>query len=191
MEAGTSTAPKTDIFDRIGDFVGNSVRDGARRFVDHATVFSPAVAVARGLSDPEGTKQSFQRVGNDALDAVSWLVPGFGLARWALGTDAGRKAVEQGAKGAVDIATVASPGLAIGRGLVDPEGTKESFERVGKAVKDYVESPFTTYGLAKRAYEHAKEHPEQVKKAADVAFDIATLTNPIVAMGRGIASIFD
>jgi hypothetical protein len=195
MEAGTSTStppapPSGDIFDRIGDFFGNSIRDGARRVVDYATVSSPAVGLVRAATDPEGTKQSVQRVGDDALNAISFLVPGFGIARAVLSTDAGKRAAAEGAKGAVDAATVASPIFAAGRAIVDPDGTKESFERVGHAVKDYVESPLTGYGLAKRAYETAKEHPEEVKKIAKVGLDVATLTNPIVAAGRGIASVF-
>ena len=192
MDAGATSAvpPKTDFFDRIGDAVGNAARDATTRFVDRATVFSPLVGITRGITDPEGTKQSFQRVGKDALDAVSILNPGVGIARWFLGTDTGKKMAAEGAKGAVDAATVGSPVFAAGRAIVDPEGTKQSFERAGKAVKDYVESPLTGYGLAKRAYEFAKGHPEEVKQAAKTGYDIATLTNPIVAMGRGIASVF-
>jgi hypothetical protein len=191
MDAGaTSATPRTDVFDRIGDAVGNAARDATTRFVDRATVFSPLLAITRGIADPEGTKQSFQRVGKDALDAVSILSPGVGIARWFLGTDTGKKMAVEGAKGAVDAATVTNPVFAAGRAIVDPEGTKHSFERAGKAVKDYVESPLTGYGLAKRAYEFAKGHPEEVKRAAHVGLDVATLTNPLVAMGRGIASVF-
>jgi hypothetical protein len=192
MDAGaTNTAPpRTDIFDRIGDAVGNAARDATTRFVDRATVFSPLVGITRGITDPEGAKQSFHRVGKDALDAVSILNPGVGIARWFLGTDTGRKLAAEGAKGAVDAATVGSPVFAAGRAIVDPEGTKDTFERAGTAVKDYVESPLTGYGLAKHAVDYAKDHPDQVRKAAHVGLDIATVTNPIVAWGRGIASVF-
>lgn len=197
MEAGTSTA-RTDIFDRIGDFVGDRVREGVERFVDHATVLSPGIAIARGITDPDGARDSFRRVGNAAYDAASFLVPGVGLARWLTGTSEGRRvaragaeAVQEGAKGAVDIATVTSPLVAAGRVIVDPDGTKESFARAGKAVKDYVESPLTGYGLARRAYEAASERPDAVKKVADIALDVASIANPILAIGRGIASLFD
>lgn len=189
MDAGAK-APRGDIFDRIGDAIGSAARDATTRFVDRATVFSPLVAATRGIADPEGTKQSFQRVGKDALDAASILSPGVGIARWLLGTDTGRKMAEAGAKGAVDAATVANPGVAVGRAIVDPEGTRQSFERAGKAVKDYVESPLTGYGLAKRAYEFAKGHPDEVRRAAQAGLDVATVTNPLVAWGRGIASAF-
>ena len=190
MDAGASTPPNRDIFDRIGDVFGNAARDATTRFVDRATVFSPLVAATRGITDPEGTKESFRRVGNDALDAVSILNPGVGIARWFLGTETGKKLAAEGAKGAVEAATLGSPVFAAGRALVDPEGTKESFQRAGKVVKDVAESPLTTYGLAKRAYEFAKDHPEETKRAAKIGLDVATLTNPIVAMGRGIASVF-
>jgi hypothetical protein len=192
MEAGTVTsAPPSppsggDIFDRIGDAVGNTVRDGARRIADYATVTSPLLFAARGATDPHGTADSVRRVGNDALNALSLLVPGFGVARAVLSTDAGRRAAEEGAKGAVDVATVANPVFAAGRFIVDPDGTRESFEKAGKAVKDFAESPFTTYGMAKRAYEFAKDHPKEVEHAAKVGFDIATLTNPVLAAGRGV-----
>lgn len=196
MEAGTVTSappsppPSSDIFDRIGDAVGDSVRDGARRIADYATVTSPLIGAYRAATDPDGTRASFRRVGNDALNALSLLVPGFGITRAVLSTDAGRRAAVEGAKGAVDAATVASPIIAAGRAIVDPDGTRESFERVGAAVRDYVESPFTGHGLAKRAFEFAKDHPEEVRKAAEVGFDIATLTNPVLAAGRGIVEGF-
>lgn len=192
MEAGASTAaqPRQDIFDRIGDAVGSAARDATTRFVDRLTVASPAVAIARGGTDPDGTKASFARVGKDAFDAISILSPGIGIARLLAGTEAGRKAVAEGAKGAVDAATLTNPGVAIGRAVVDPDGTRDTFRRAGDAVKDYVESPFTGYGLAKRGFEWAREHPDTVERAAKVGFDVATLTNPVVAMGRGIASIF-
>lgn len=206
MEAGaiTSTPPPPptppgtkasgDIFDRIGDAigdaVGNGVRDGARRFVDYATVTSPFVGLVRGATDPHGTAESVRRVGNDAVNALSFLIPGFGITRAILSTDAGKRAAAEGAKGAVDAATVASPVFAAGRAIVDPEGTKESFEKAGRAAKDFIESPFTTYGLAKRAYEFAKEHPKEVERAGKVALDIATITNPVVAAGRGIVEGF-
>lgn len=190
MEAGTSTAPKPDFFDRIGDAVGSAARDATTRFVDRATVFSPGVAIARGIADPEGTKESFKRVGDDAFDAISFLNPGIGIARWFAGTETGKRAVAAGAKGAVEAATLGSPLFAAGRAVVDPQGTKETYAKAGKAVKEYVESPLTGYGLAKRGYEWAKENPDTVKQAARVGFDVATLTNPVIAMGRGIASVF-
>jgi hypothetical protein len=40
--------------------------------------------------------------------------------------------------------------------------------------------------MAKRAYEFAKDHPKEVEHAAKVGFDIATLTNPVLAAGRGV-----
>lgn len=196
MEAGTVTSappsppPGGDFFDRIGDAFGNTVRDGARRVADYATVSNPFVGAFRAATDPAGTRNSYRRVANDALDAASLLIPGFGITRAILGTDAGRRAVEEGAKGAVDVATVANPVFAAGRAVVDPDGTRESFEKAGKAVKDFAESPFTSYGLAKRAYEFAKDNPETVKQAAELGFDIATVTNPVVAMGRGIVEGF-
>lgn len=194
MEAGTSTAPKpappTDIFDRFGDFIGDRIRDGARRLVDHATVSNPLVAAGRGIADPKGTKESYARVGKEALDAISILNPAVGITRAVLATDAGRTAAAEGAKGAVEAATLASPIFAAGRFVGDPEGTTKTFERAGKVVKDVAESPLTSYGIAKRGYEWAKENPDKARKVAEVGLDIATITNPVVAMGRGIASIF-
>ncbi|MCW2923605.1 MAG: hypothetical protein JWM98_1009 [Thermoleophilia bacterium] len=178
--------------------VSGAVSQGVDNFVDTATVLSPAVAVTRAIADPEGAKQTARRVGERALDAASVLVPAVGITRWLTGSDSGRKvaeaggkAVEAGAKGAVDAATVSNPVFALGRAVVDPEGTKDSFRRAGQAAKDYVESPATPYGAAKHVVDFAKDHPKETKKAAEVAFDIATITNPGVAIVRGISSIFD
>ncbi|MCW2927510.1 MAG: hypothetical protein JWM86_1478 [Thermoleophilia bacterium] len=188
---GSAATPKQpDFFDRLGDFVGGQARDSTQRFIDRATVFSPLVGIARGIADPQGTKESYRRVGKDAADAVSVLVPGIGISRAILSTEAGRKAVADGAKGAVDIATVTNPLLAAGRAMEDPEGTRQSFERAGGAVKAFIESPFTSYGMAKHTAELVQEHPKEARQVAKTAVDVLTWTNPVMATGRVLGKLF-
>jgi hypothetical protein len=161
MEAGASTSTPVhhDIFDRIGDALGNAARNATHRYVDEATILSPTFALVRHQVDPAGTKDTFQRAHTAAGAAATIVSPSFALARF-LGTDTGKHAVQVGADAAV------------------------------KAARSYVESPLTGYGLVKHVRDYASSHPDEVARAAKTGFNIATLTNPGIAMVRGWASAF-
>jgi hypothetical protein len=158
MEAGASSNISTpvhhDIFDRIGDALGNAARSATHRYVDEATILSPAFAATRAVVDPAGTKAAYQHAHDAAVTAATLVSPTYALARF-FGTDTGKHLAQVGADAAV------------------------------KAAKGYVESPLTGYGLFKHVHDYAASHPDTVARAAKTGFNVATLTNPGIALARG------
>jgi hypothetical protein len=143
------------------------------------------------IGDLAGNALRFQT--QRSADHATVFNPLVAISRYAVDPEGTKNAYHNVAKEADAAAMITNPGYAFARFFGSSKGqevTRAGADAGDSAAKAYVESPLTGFGLLKHGIDYAKSHPDQVERSARLSYDIQTLTNPGVAMVRGIASVF-